>query len=151
MDTRRLLKSLKEHKVNFVVIGGVACIVHGFARMTKDIDIFVEPTRENMRRTFKALESCGYDLMDTTLEEALQKKLLFRQYILQTDIHPSVKGTDFQSVWKNKIPCKFEGEEIYFASLDDLIRMKKAAGRDQDLKDIHFLEEVKKQQSQQKK
>lgn len=150
MDTRQLLKSLKEYKVKFVIIGGVACIVHGFTRLTKDIDIFVEPTKENMEKTFKALEACGYDLMDTTIEEALQKKLLFRQYLLQTDIHPDVKGVDFETVWKNKISCKFEGEEVYFASLDDLLKMKKAAGRDHDQKDIRFLEEIKKQQSKQK-
>lgn len=150
MDTKRLLHSLKDHKVNFVIIGGVACIAHGHARLTKDIDIFVEPTRENMQKTFKALEACGYDLMDTTIEEALQKKLLFRQYILKTDIHPSVTGVVFEDVWENKVLYKLEGVDVYFASLDDLIAMKKAAARDQDLIDIRFLEEIKRQQSKRK-
>lgn len=147
MDTKKLLNSLKDHKVKFVIIGGVACIAHGHARLTKDIDIFVEPVEENMRRTFKALEVCGYDLMDTTVEEALQKKLLFRQYILKTDIHPLVAGVVFEDVWKNKVLYQFEGVDVYFASLDDLIDMKKAAGRGQDLMDIQVLEEIKKQQS----
>lgn len=150
MDTKRLLCSLKEHKVNFVIIGGVACIAHGHTRLTKDIDIFVEPTMENMEKTFRALEACGYDLMETTIEEALQKKLLFRQYILKTDIHPSVTGVVFEDVWKNKVLCKFEGMDVYFTSLDDLIAMKKAAGRPNDLEDIKVLEEIKKQQSKKK-
>lgn len=145
MDTKTLLKSLKEHKVNFVIIGGTACIAHGHARLTKDIDIFVEPTRENMQRTFTALEACGYDLMDTTVEEALEKKLLFRQYILLTDIHPSVTGVSFEDVWKNRLQFKLEGEDVYFSSLEDLMKMKVAAGRPQDLEDLKVLKEIKKQ------
>jgi len=136
---------LKENDVRFVVIGGVACVAHGFDRLTKDIDIFVEPTMENMQRTFNALTTLGYDLTDVTIEEALQKKLLFRQYILRTDIHPDVTGVDFQTVWKNKELINFKGQEVYFASIEDLIKMKKAAGRDVDLKDLKYLEEIQKQ------
>jgi len=145
MDTKKLLKSLNENKVRFVVIGATAGIAHGFSRLTKDIDVFVEPTRGNMERTFKALRECGYDLGDTNIEEALEKKLLLRGYILQTDIHPSVTGVDFDTVWKNKVQYAFQGENAYFASLDDLIKMKKAAGRPQDLEDLRHLEEIKKQ------
>lgn len=145
MDTKTLLKSLKENKVNFVIIGGTACIAHGHARLTKDIDIFVEPNRKNMQRAFTALEACGYDLMDTTVEEALQKKLLFRQYILLTDLHSSVTGVSFEDVWRNKVQLKFEGEDVYFSSLEDLIKMKSAAGRPQDLEDLKALMEIQKQ------
>ncbi len=150
MDTKKLLKLLKDHKVRFVVIGATACIAHGYTRLTKDIDIFVEPTRENMEKTFAALTECGYDLLDTTIEEALQKKLLLRQYILATDIHPSVTGVDFKTIWENKVLFKLQGEEIYFASLDDLLAMKKAAGRPQDLVDLAVLEEIKHQIHQKK-
>ena len=118
MDIKNLLRLLKENDVRFVVIGGVACVAHGFDRLTKDIDIFVEPTMENMQRTFNALTTLGYDLTDVTIEEALQKKLLFRQYILRTDIHPDVTGVDFQTVWKNKELINFKGQEVYFASIE---------------------------------
>src|SRR3990167_4311222 len=103
MDTKSLLQSLNTHKVNYVVIGATAGIAHGFDRLTQDIDIFVEPTPENMKKTFQALEAAGYDLQEMTIEQALQKKLLFRGYILKTDIHPFVTGIDFETIWKNKI------------------------------------------------
>lgn len=147
MDTKTLLRLLNENKVNYVVIGATAGVAHGFSRLTKDIDIFVEPTFENMQKTFEALKAFGYDVTDTSIEEALQKKLLFRGYILRTDIHPSVLGVDWKTVWKNKVQYKFQGEEVYFCSLDDLIQMKKAAGRPQDLEDLRHLEEIKKQLS----
>lgn len=45
MDVEGLLKSLKEHKVRFVIIGATAFPVHGYSRATLDIDVFIEPTR----------------------------------------------------------------------------------------------------------
>lgn len=145
METKTLLRLLKEHKVRFVVIGATSGVAHGFVRLTKDIDILVEPTRENMSRVFDALRAFGYDLSDTNIEEALEKKLLFRGYILRTDIHPSVKGVDFDVIWEHKVEYTFLGEKVYFASLDDLIVMKEAAGRPQDLEDLRHLKEIKRQ------
>lgn len=146
MDPKKLIQSLNEHNVRFVIIGAVAVIAHGHVRTTQDIDIFAEPTKENMTRTLNALKETGYDIQDVTVDEALQKKLLFRDYILRTDIHPSVVGIDFETLWQNKIKLYFHEEEVYFASLDDLIKMKKAAGRPRDLEDLRYLEEIKRQQ-----
>jgi len=145
MDLKNLLKLLKEHEVRFLLIGATACSAHGYNRFTQDVDIFVEPTFENMRKTFEALKAFGYDVADTSIEEALQKKILFRGYILRTDIHPSVLGVDWETAWENKVQYKFLGEETFFCSLDDLIQMKKAAGRPQDLEDLRHLEEIKRQ------
>lgn len=147
MDTKKLLHLLNEHKVRYVIIGGNAVIAHGFVRATKDIDFFIEPTRENAERTLKALKAFGYSVEDVTIEEALEKKLLFRGYILRTDIHPSVTGVDFETVWKNRVLISFHDENVFFSSLDDLFTMKKAAGRPQDLEDLRYLEEIKRQKS----
>lgn len=144
MDTESLLKLLKENKVDFVVIGATAFPVHGYARTTLDIDIFVKPTRENAERVWKALKKFGYDMTDITIEDLLTKKLLIRQYAVETDIHPHVKGISFDEVWKNKIREKFGKTFVYFAGLDDLIKMKKAAGRTKDLEDLKMLQEIKK-------
>lgn len=151
MDQKKLLKLLNDHKVNYVIIGGVAVIAHGYTRTTEDIDIFIEPTRENATKALEALKICGYDISDVSIDEALEKKLLFRGYILKTDIHPKVTGIDFQTIWKNKIPIIYLGEATCFASLDDLITMKKAAGRDRDIEDLKHLEEIRRQLTQKTK
>ncbi|MBX7149810.1 nucleotidyltransferase [bacterium] len=146
MNLANTLKSLNDNFVEFIIIGATAGIAHGYSRLTKDLDIFVKPNKENIEKLFKALKTAGYDLQDTTVEEALQKKLLFRQYILELDIHPHVAGVTFDTLWKNKITCKLADQNVYFSSLDDLIIMKKAANRPKDLEDLKFLEEIKKQQ-----
>lgn len=144
MDTESLLKSLKEHKVDFVIIGATAFPVHGYARATLDIDIFIRPTPGNALKTYKALKDFGYDVTDIKIEEFLKKKLLIRQYAVETDIHPFVTGINFERVWSNKVRAKFGNTYVYFASLNDLIKMKQSAGRPKDLEDLKYLKKQKK-------
>jgi predicted nucleotidyltransferase len=139
VDTESLLKSLKGHKVKFVIIGATAFPVHGYSRATLDIDIFIRPERTNAEKALVALKNFGYDVSDLTVDELLTKKILIRQYLVETDIHPYVKGVSFDEVWKNKVKSKFGDTFVWFASLDDLIKMKKAAGRPKDIEDLKYL------------
>ncbi len=143
MDTESLLKSLKDHKFKFVIIGATAFPVHGYSRATLDIDIFIKPERLNAEKTLVALKNFGYDVKDVTVDELLTKKILIRQYLVETDIHPYVKGVSFDEVWKNKVKSKFGDTFAWFASLDDLIKMKKAAGRPKDIEDLKYLIKLK--------
>ena len=115
MDTEDLLRLLKEHKVDFVIIGA----------------------------TLQALKAFGYDTSDVAVDDLLTKKLLIRQYGVETDIHPFVKGTTFEKIWKGKVEASFGKTPVYFASLGDLIEMKKGAGRPQDLEDLKYLKRLK--------
>lgn len=144
MDIENLLRSLKECKVRFVVIGAMAFPIYGYARTTLDIDIFIDPEEENAKATLKALKKFGYDMSDISLKDLLNKKLLIRQYAVETDIHPFVKGIAFDEVWKNKVAGRIGGMEVYFASLDDIIKMKKAANRSKDREDLKVLRKLKK-------
>ena len=139
MDIERLLRLLNEHSVRYVVIGATAFPVHGYARATLDVDLFIEPERGNAERTRTALAEFGYDVTDLTVEELLSKKILIRQYTLQTDIHPFVKGVTFDDVWGRRVTSRIGETSADFASLDDLISMKKAAGRPKDLEDLRML------------
>jgi len=143
VDTEGLLKSLKEHKVKFVVIGAAAFPVYGYVRMTLDIDIFIEPAEVNAKRTWSALKAFGYDVSDIKIRDLLEKKLLIRQYAVETDIHPFVKGISFERVWRNKIRAKFGDTFVNFPSLSDLIKMKRAARRTKDLEDLKYLTKLK--------
>jgi hypothetical protein len=69
---------------------------------------------------------------------------MIRQYLVETDIHPYVKGVSFDTVWKNKVKAKFGETFVWFASLDDLIKMKRAAGRPKDREDLKYLLKLKK-------
>jgi hypothetical protein len=108
-----------------------------------DIDIFIEPTPRNAKRARDALRAFGYDMSDVSVDDLLANKLLIRQYVVETDVHPFVKGTTFKRVWTNKVKSRFGQTFVWFASLDDLIQMKEAAGRPKDKEDLKFLRRLK--------
>jgi predicted nucleotidyltransferase len=139
LDIESLLRSLNAHSVRYVVIGASAFPVHGYARATLDLDLFIEPTPENAARTREALTAFGYDLHDVAVDEILAKKILIRQHLIETDIHPFVEGVSFDEVWARRIDDRIGDTPVPFASLDDLIRMKEAAGRPKDLEDLRVL------------
>jgi len=121
----------------------MAMPAHGFLRATRDIDILIRPTEENARKTLMALKDAGYDIEDLNEEIVLTKKLLFRQYALRTDIHPFVMGVDFETAWANRIQSKIGSTTFFVPSLDDLIKMKEAAGRPKDIEDLNALKAIK--------
>jgi predicted nucleotidyltransferase len=143
MDTEGLLRCLNARKVRYVVIGATAFPIHGYARATLDVDVFIEPAEANARATLEALADFGYDVTDLTVQDLLTKKVLIREYVLQADIHPFVAGTSFDEVWRNRVKNKLGVTPTAFASLDDLICMKEAAGRAKDLEDLRVLVELR--------
>jgi predicted nucleotidyltransferase len=135
-----LAKLFNEHKVEYVIIGAVALPVYGYVRTTIDCDIFIQPTEENAKKTIAALKQFGYDVIEeTSLENFMAKKTLIRQYSLETDIHPFVKGVKSEDLWKNKIRAKIGDTFVYFPSIEDMIKMKKAVGRVKDKEDLKYL------------
>ena len=140
-----LLKLFNENDIKYVIIGGMALPVYGYARATFDVDIFIEPTQENAKKTLKVLSQFGYKVIeDVKLKDFLNKKTLIRGYNLEIDIHPFVKGISFNEVWKNRVRTKIGSTFAYFSSLKDLIKMKKAANRAKDKEDLKYLNKIKK-------
>jgi len=143
VDIDALLRSLNARKARYLVIGATAFPVYGYARATLDLDLFIEPTEENASRVRAALTDFGYDLTDVSVEELRTKKVLIRQYTLETDVHPFVKGITFEDAWARRVNDQIQGVPVAFASLDDLIRMKEAAGRPKDLEDLRVLRRLR--------
>ena len=141
-DFKEFITLLNENKVDFVIIGATAFPVYGYARATLDIDIFVRPDLENIKRLKSALVEFGYDLTDISYKDLLENKLLIRQYIVETDIHPFVKGATFEEIWESKIKSKFGDTEVYFPSLEKMIKMKEEAGRAKDIEDLKYLKKI---------
>jgi predicted nucleotidyltransferase len=143
VDIEGLLRSLNAHSVEYVIIGATAFPVHGYARATLDVDVFIRPTPDNVRRVRLALTEFGYDLAGVSDEDLLSKKVLIRQYLVETDVHPFVKGLTFDEVWARRVHDRLGDTPAAFASLDDLIRMKEAADRPKDIEDLRVLRKLR--------
>ena len=143
MDIERLLRSLNARNVRYVVIGATAFPVHGYARATLDVDFFIDPERRNAERVREALAEFGYDVTDVTVDDLLSKKVLIRQYRLQMDVDPSVKGVSFAQVWANRVARRDRRDADGVCVPRRPHRLKEAAGRPKDLEDLRVLRELR--------
>ena len=145
----RLLRALNRRRVQFVVIGGFALAPHGYIRATKDIDIVPEQTRENLARLVLALRDLDaqVDLADIGAkelglapdEEGLMGggNWMLRTRFGRLDVMQTVPGLrDYQHLRAGAV----EVAGVLYAGYEELIAMKAASGREQDLRDIGALE-----------
>jgi hypothetical protein len=138
--SKALFACLEKNRVNYVVIGGVAAILHGVPRMTGDIDIFIEASPENAGKMLKTLRDLGYETSELVTPAGLiAVKLLMFENGIKIDVMMQIPGLDFATAWANK-EVKYAGEQqFYIISKADLIASKLAAGRERDLADVAAL------------
>ncbi len=143
-----LLRVLREHNVDFLVIGGVAVAAHGYVRGTEDVDIIPEPSRANLERLLAALTTL--DARQDSGEEMpirldLDGLAQGGNWFLATrygrlDLMQAVEGArSYERLREGAIVIAGTA----YVGLDDLIAMKHAAGRDLDHVDIRALEEAR--------
>ncbi|HAJ57485.1 MAG TPA: hypothetical protein DCL35_06920 [Candidatus Omnitrophica bacterium] len=140
-DFEELLKLFNKNKVRYCIVGAYAVAFYGEPRYTKDMDIFVEPDKDNAHRIIKSLAEFGFKSL--TLEE---KDLIRKGKIIQLGYEPvridlltSIDGCDFKEVWKNRATGSYGKQKVIFIGFDELIKNKKKSGRKQDNVDISIL------------
>lgn len=144
LQIQNLLRLLNESDVRYLIIGATAFAAHGWVRATADVDLFVDKHESNIERLRACLTSFGYDVSDASVEDFQRYKILLRQYDLPLDLHPFVKGVpEFAACWKRRVMADLGAVNAPFASLDDLIEMKRAADRTKDREDLRQLERLK--------
>lgn len=143
-DFAEFLDALNKNGVSYVVIGGMAVLSHIPYRTTRDVDVLIERTLENARRAWAAVRDWGGFEPEYLAEEFISGDILSFGGLLRVEIHSDVPGRDWDTVWKNRVHGELQGVPTDFASLDDLIAMKRAAGRaEKDLPDLKRLEKLK--------
>lgn len=151
-----LLRALTEHGVDFVVIGGVALVAHGSARVTFDLDVAFARDPGNLRALGAVLTGLDAKLrgVDEELPFVADEGTLDRVQLLTLktsagpiDVHVRPAGAPaYETLRMRATRVDVGGFAVLVASIDDLIAMKKAAGRPKDLIDVEELEEIRRQQ-----
>jgi predicted nucleotidyltransferase len=145
-DFRDLLRLLAEHEVRYLIVGGYAAMRYSQPRLTKDLDIWIDPSTGNSERLMRVFSSFGMPLVDVTPEDFSRKGLQYmvgRSPVL-FDFLTSLPGLDFPACWDARATDNEEGFPIHYLGLDDLITAKKTAGRRQDLMDLEEIERARK-------
>jgi hypothetical protein len=76
----------------------------------------------------------------TNVDEVLANEITIFKDRVRIDVQISTPGLEFEKAWEKRQSMKYQGQTFYVVSLDDLIRSKRAAGRDVDLEDVRLLE-----------
>ena len=135
--------ALNRGKARYLVIGGVACILHGYARATDDIDILIERTAANAERVLKALAGVGYGFArEWSAGEMLKKPITVIGDDPRVDIFTVAWKLKYEHAAPNASSVSIEGVRIPLIGIDDLIETKRT-GRLQDAADIEALEEIR--------
>lgn len=139
--SRDVFSSLQRHEVHYVVIGGIAVVLHGVPRATFDLDILIDANMDNARRLLAALEEAGLGtaVMITAAELLANEVTIFNDRV-RIDVQTKTPGLDFDTAWSRRVVMTVQSQEFYVVALEDLLASKRAAGRPKDLEDLRLLE-----------
>lgn len=151
----KVFRAFNGLKVRYLVVGGVAGVLHGNPRFTKDLDIWVDPDPKNLEKVVRAFKKLKFiprvpvKAEDFVSEENRNRWKREKGMIAFTFINPKVPFENidllfegpvkFDSAYKKKKVFKSGQVSIFTIARTDLIAMKQAAGRPQDLQDIKIL------------
>ena len=150
-DPGQILRVLAEHRVEFVVVGGVAVQAHGYIRGTQDLDLIPRPDLANLSRLGEALAELGARLhrtarpVDITDPQVLKRAALVPVLTVHGRLDlMNIAATagmpkSYADLRARALEVDLDGTQVAVVGFDDLIRMKKAAGREQDRIDIGAL------------
>lgn len=144
-DFLDFLSVLAGEGVESLVIGGYAVSYHSRPRFTKDIDVLVGSERDNRQRLADALSRFGapQDIVDGVLTAAEDEILWFGASPTRIDLLFSAPGILFKDAYARRETVIWGGVPVNIIGRDDLIAAKRAAGRDQDLRDVRELTKPK--------
>jgi hypothetical protein len=140
-DFSDLLSEFNAHRVEYLVVGAHALAAHGHVRATKDMDVWVRPTRENAERVLAALAAFGAPLHGTSLDDFAGPDFVLQIGVqpIRIDVLTSITGVSFDEAWPARLEATFDGAPVGVLSKEHLIQNKSATGRPQDLADVDFL------------
>ena len=136
-----LLRAFGAHDVRFLVVGAYALAVHGRPRATGDLDVWVEPSRENAARVMRALAAFGAPLSEVEPGDFSRPGIVFQMGLppRRIDVLTELTGLTFTDAWPSRLRAPFGPIEVDYLGRDEFIRNKKQLGRPKDLGDIESL------------
>ncbi len=146
----RILEVLVRHDIRFVVIGGIAAQAHGSTSATRDLDVCYSCDPNNLCAIVEALadlQAIRRDLPSgvTVPPVDIRTLRLGDLFLFETESGPldllasPDPGLDYEQLARTAVPFEIEGRRVLVASVDDLIRMKRAAGRPKDRIELEVL------------
>jgi Nucleotidyl transferase of unknown function (DUF2204) len=153
-DQRDLLRVFNERKVKYLVVGGYAVSYFTEPRVTKDLDIFIDTSDENVAIVYDALRSFGAPLAGMSPKDFQDPAYGYQigQPPSRIDILQELTAVNFESAWNAGEDGMIDSDiPVRYISVPDLIKNKLAIGRHRDLADVEAIRESENANSKQPK
>lgn len=135
-----LFKSLNDRDVRYLVIDGIAAVLHGVPRATFDLDILIEANQANAENLLAALLDAGLGTAAlTTADEVLSHEITVFKDVVRVDVQTCTPGLDFRAAWNRRESKAFRSTVLELVCREDLIAAKLASGRKVDIEDARIL------------
>ena len=140
-DFSDLLRLFNANSVRYLVIGGYALVQYAEPRFTKDLDLWISTDAANAGAVYQALLEFGAPLEGMTEKDFAEEGYFFQIGVppVRIDILMGIPGMGFDEAWERRNEVDFDQLLVPFISRDDLIIVKRAAGRPQDIIDADLL------------
>ena len=144
-DYRDMVECLQREGVEFMLVGGYAVALHGWPRMTFDIDVWIMANPQNAAAVMLELKAFGAPLMDLKEEDFHKPGMVFQigTEPQRIDILSAISGVTYEDAVSRAERMEVDGLSLKVIALDDLIANKRASGRPKDIVDAMTLEKMK--------
>lgn len=157
-DLERVFAALEAERARYLVVGGVAVVLHGHPRFTADLDLVLDLRPDNVRAAMRALEGLGYrprapvpatafadesTRRSWRLEKQMMVFSLWSPQLPATDVDLFIEEPfDFEVAFERAVHADLGSTTALVVGLDDLLQLKRGAGRPKDLEDVRALESI---------
>jgi predicted nucleotidyltransferase len=157
---KSIVDALNEAEVDFIVVGGMAVLAHGYVRFTKDLDLVIRFSENHLNNAFRALEEIGYKPLVPVTASQFSDSHTRKTWIETKGMtvlnmyNDKFKGSpidlfveepfEFEDEFNKAVVHQFEnGVSFKVVDIDTLISMKEKVGRANDIEDVRQLRMIK--------
>lgn len=154
-----IFAALENGAVRYVVVGGMATVLHGYARLTADVDVIVDQDPDEARKAIRVLAALGFiprapvnaeDYADANVRRMWFEDKGMRVLSLWDPQHPMREvdlfvenPIDFDLLYERSQIVTLATTKVRIASIEDLIQLKRLANRPEDQRDIEALQAIR--------
>ena len=140
-DFKEFIQLLNAKKIEYLLVGGYAVILHGYPRFTGDIDFWINPAPKNAKRIIEVLDQFGFSSLNLDIDDFTHPDQIIQlgHEPFRIDLITSIEGVFFDECYTQKVVFHVDNIPIQTISKGMLKKNKKAAGRHKDLDDFEHL------------
>jgi hypothetical protein len=140
-DFKEFVELLNSTQVEYLLVGGYALATYGHPRYTGDMDVWVNPARDNVEKLLLVLSAFGFASVGLKAADFLEPEAVVQLGYppARIDLLTAIDGVSFETCFQRKTIVTMDGVSIAVLHVHDFRTNKLATGRHKDLADLEAI------------